>query len=260
MAIPIPPQFDDEHARRWHDADAAAAYRHRPGYSAEAFAVLLSLMTRGPRVVLDVGCGTGNIARGLAPLVERVDAIDFAPEMIAEGRGLPGGDASNIRWQVARAEEAELDPPYALVVGGASLHWMRWHVVLPRFAEALVPGGKLVVAAPREMDNPWDEAVKEIVSRYSTNQAYIPFDMIPLWEGEGVFRLEGEQYTVPEPFEQTIDEFIAAFHAMSTLTRAHIAADAFDAEVQEVMRGHFPDGIVRRETRVHLVWGTPLAP
>ena len=43
-------------------------------------------------------------------------------------------------------ETAPLDPPYALVTAGESLHWMAWEVVLPRFAAALVPGGLLAIA------------------------------------------------------------------------------------------------------------------
>jgi trans-aconitate methyltransferase len=116
-------QIRDEHARRWHDLDAAESYRYRPSYPAETFEMLDSLIPDGPRAVLDVGCGTGNVTRPLAARVERVDAVDFAPEMVAVAQTLPGGDSPNIRWQVARAEDAVLTPPYALVVGGASFHW-----------------------------------------------------------------------------------------------------------------------------------------
>ena len=42
-------------------------------------------------VVLDAGCGPGDLARPLAPLVGRVDAVDLSPRMIAEGRSREGG-------------------------------------------------------------------------------------------------------------------------------------------------------------------------
>ena len=40
--------------------------------------------------VLDLGCGPGPLARGLAPLVGEVVAIDPSPEMLAEARMLAG--------------------------------------------------------------------------------------------------------------------------------------------------------------------------
>jgi len=259
--IPIPPQFDAEHARRWHDRDAAESYRFRYTYPPETFEILLSLIA-GPTgaAVLDVGCGTGNIARPLAPQVRRVDAVDFAAEMVSVGRGLPGGAHPHIRWQVARAEEAVLDPPYALIVGGQSLHWMDWRTIMPRFAAALSPGGVLAVVSVVQADvQPWDAAVKKIVDRYSTYTEYIPFDMIPAWEGAGLFRQIGERRTAPALFEQPVEEFIAGWHAASHLTRAHIDAASFDAEVRAVMRTFCPGGIASRPLVGHVLWGKPLA-
>lgn len=36
-----------------------------------------------------------------------------------------------------------LDPPYALVVAGDSLHWMDWPVIVPRIRDVLSPNGSL---------------------------------------------------------------------------------------------------------------------
>ncbi len=81
--------------------------------------------------MLDIGCGTGDIARLLARLVERVDAVDFSAGMIQVGQGLPGGSASNLWWIIGKVEDVQLDPPFALVAAGESLHWMDWEIVLP---------------------------------------------------------------------------------------------------------------------------------
>lgn len=254
-----PPQFDAEHARRWLERDAAESYRHRPQYPAETFDVLLSLLPAGgPRTVLDIGCGTGNIARTLAPRVERVDAIDMSRAMVEAGRQLPGGEHANIRWQIATAEAAELDGPYGLIVGGSSLHWMDWHVVMPRFAAALAPGGMLAVATVENEPGPWSAGLSAIARRHSTFRDYVPFDMIGAWEAAGLFRKLGEHTTAAEEQERTIDEFIAGLHAMSNLARAHIDAEAFDAEVAAVLARHCPDGVVRAKARANLVWGEPL--
>lgn len=77
----------------------------------------------GPRVVLDAGCGTGKVARGLVGELDRVDAVDPSAEMLRIGQGLPGGDDPRLRWICAPIEEAELSGPYGLVVAGASFHY-----------------------------------------------------------------------------------------------------------------------------------------
>lgn len=259
-SIPIPPQFMAEHARRWQDRDAARSYESRPPYPDETFEILESLIADAPRCVLDVGCGTGRLARRLAPRVARVDAIDLAAEMVEEGARLPGGDAPNLRWSVGRGEDAPLDPPYALIVGGQSLHWMEWHTVLPRFARALAPNGVLAIvglddAAPA----PWRAGLEEIIRRHSTAKDHVPFDMLPAWENAGLFRMLGERRTAELDFAQGVETFIDAHHAMSTLTRAHIDAPAFDAEVRTLLEPHCPDGILRRPIRGHVAWGKPLA-
>ena len=253
-------QFASEHARRWQDPDAARSYASRPPYPEETFEILDSLIVDEPRHVLDVGCGTGKIARALAPRVARVDAIDFAAEMVAEGARLPGGDAPNLRWSVGPMEDAPLDPPYALIVGGESLHWMVWEVVLPRFARSLTPNGVLaIVRVDDGAPAPWRAGLLEIIKRHSTAKDRVPFDMLPFWENAGLFRPLGSRMTAEVEFAQSVEDFIDAHHAMSTLTRAHIDAAAFDAEVRALLAPHCPDGILRRPIRGELHWGKPLA-
>ena len=140
----------EEYAAQFQDAAVVAAYPSRPPYPDGVFKALAGLIGDGPRTVLDLGCGTGDLARRLAPLVERVDAVDISEGMIALGKTLPGGDAPNLRWIVGSAEDAPIAPPYGLVVAGESLHWMAWDVVLPRVREALAPGGMLAIVGRGE--------------------------------------------------------------------------------------------------------------
>ncbi|MEX2207734.1 MAG: class I SAM-dependent methyltransferase [Myxococcota bacterium] len=252
--------FAAEHAGRWQDADAARSYASRPPYPDETFEILAGLIADEPRHVLDVGCGTGKLARPLAGRVSRVDAIDRAREMVELGAGLPGGDARNLRWFVGRAEEVPLDPPYALIVGGESLHWMDFGVVLPRFARALTANGVLAVVNPDDSaPAPWRDPLLEIIQRHSTAKDYAPFDMFAAWESAGLFRKLGERTTAPIEFSQSVEAFIDSHHARSTLTRAHIDAERFDSEVRELLAPHCPGGVLRRPIGGRVDWGLPLA-
>src|SRR6478735_11388399 len=105
MLRPKPKHLAPEYGAQYQDRSVAAAYPSRPPYPAETFAVLSGLIADASLAVLDVGCGTGDIARRLAPLVERVDAVDVSAAMIAQGRQQPGGDAPNLHWMQATVEE-----------------------------------------------------------------------------------------------------------------------------------------------------------
>lgn len=98
-----------EYGRRFDDATVAASYSMRPPYPSRTIEVLLGLLC-SPAAVLDVGAGTGDIARPLAgsPQVNRVDAVDPLAAMIAQGRRLEGGRSPRLQWIVGTAEDGPL--------------------------------------------------------------------------------------------------------------------------------------------------------
>ena len=117
---PKPENFSTYYAEAFKDQHVVAAYRYRPPYPQEVFTILTSFILDTPRTVLDVGSGSGNIAR---PLVERVDAVDFSPGMIEQGKQLPNGNHPQLHWIYGKVEEVPLAPPYALITAGSSIHW-----------------------------------------------------------------------------------------------------------------------------------------
>src|SRR5205823_2549716 len=133
------------YASQFQDAAVARSYPRRPPYPQELFPALAGLIGHGVRKVLDLGTGTGAVARGLGGLVDRVDAVDISRPLLDVARSLPNGDHANIRWIHGSAEEAPLDPPYGLATAGSSLHWMDWEIVLPRVKAALQPGSYLAI-------------------------------------------------------------------------------------------------------------------
>lgn len=248
------------HVARFQEEDVANTYHLRPTYPTETFDILVSLMRGEPRTILDVGAGTGDLARHLAPLVERVDAVDFSQAMIARGKQLPGGDHPHLNWIFGRAEEAPLSPPYALVTAGQSLHWMDWEVVLPRFREVLNPTGFVAIVNVEIPVTRWNDELNKIIGRFSTNPHYKPVDLIKELEVLGLYRCEGELYTAPIFFTQSLEDYIASFHARSNLSRGGMGqknAAAFDRAVASLVAPFTTAGQVTLEITGHVVWGRP---
>ena len=68
---------------------------------------------------LDVACGTGQSARALAEICDRVEAVDISADMLACAEA----DA-RIRYFVASAEELPFgDGEFDLVTVGLAFHW-----------------------------------------------------------------------------------------------------------------------------------------
>ncbi len=267
--LPKPKHLSPDYAAWFQDPSVVAAYPRRPAYPPEVFDALLGLITDTPRTVLDVGCGLGDLARPLAPLVERVEAVDLSAPIIEAGRRMRGGDHASLRWIHSAVETAPLAPPYALIVAGDSLHWMDWATVLPRFAEVLTPHGVLAMVG-RDWTNPPELAarLRPLFRRYSANRDYQPFDLVQELEQRGLFHKLGEQVIPPSPWRPTMDDYIESRHSQNGLSRERMTAEdaaAFDAEVRRAILDTWREGYVGLcdghldlVVESNIVWGRPL--
>ena len=259
--IPRPESLGEQYSARFQDQSVVDRYHLRPVYPLETFALLNGLIVDKPRTVLDVGCGPGNVARPLAEYAERIDAVDISLPMLARAREMPGGASPKLRWLHGRAEDVELQPPYALITAGESLHWMDWGVVLPRFAQLLTPRGVLAIVSTEEQSVPWREGYQQIVRRFSNNPNYKPVDLIAEFEKYGLFQKQGERVTSPVPLRQTIADYTAAQHARSALSLDTMTAEQaaqFDAEMAALLAPFAQDGVITVQVAGHVVWGRPL--
>ena len=263
--IPKHRQWGHEYASIFKDASVVRAYPHRPPYPPRTFEILAGLIPEGaePRTVLDAGSGTGCVARNLLDSAERVDAVDFSPAMIEAGRALPGGADPRLRWICAPMEQAPLDPPYALVVAAASLHWMEWEIVMPRFRDTLRPGGYLALVEEQASSSPWEAEVKRAVAPYSMNRDFEPYDMLTVareLELRGLFRQVGVVTTPFVPFRQSVDGLVESLHARNGFSRDRMdpeAARECDRLMRQVIRRHCPEGFVERRIAARIIWGRP---
>ena len=122
-------------------------HRRRP-----AIELLARVPPAEPALVVDLGCGSGEITRLMA---ERwpgaaVQGIDNSPDMLERARsGNGGGAAARIEWIEADIAAWSPPSPPGLLYANASLQWVDGHDALfPRLFRSLAPGGVLAVQMP----------------------------------------------------------------------------------------------------------------
>lgn len=258
-----PAHLTRENADRFQDTTVVERYPLRLPYPTEVFNVLVGLIRDVPRVILDVGTGTGDLARPLAARVDSVDAVDASAAMIAKGKRLSGGDHSHLHWIEGRIEDAALRPPYALITAGDSLHWMDWDVVMSRFRAMITQHGLLAIVSREELPPPWQDGLTGLIAEYSTMLNFQPFNLIEELEWRGLFEREGGHETLPVTSGQSIEAYIESFHSRASLSRENMlpaASAAFDQRLRELVEPWSEDGMLRLQTVGSVVWGQPHAP
>jgi ubiquinone/menaquinone biosynthesis C-methylase UbiE len=254
-----PGHLTSENAFRFQDQDVVDVYHFRLPYPQEVFEALNQIIIDTPRIVLDVGTGIGDIARSIAPLVDRVDAVDWSEAMISKGKSMPWGNDPKINWVSGRIEDVELHPPYALITAADSIHWMNWEQIFPLFHDVLTSKGYLVTLERSELPPIWNDKLQNIIVRYSTYSQFENYDLIEELTKRSLFEVVGNKATKPVTSWQPIEEYIASFHARAGLSNMSPEnATEFDRQLRELSAPYQQDGKLQLQTICEMNWGKPI--
>jgi SAM-dependent methyltransferase len=253
-----PKHLTQEYGDQFQDLSVAASYRKRPVYGIEVIETLSDLIDGDSGSVLDVGCGTGEIAIPLSRRGYKVDAVDPSHAML----NIAKGDVSNVKWHCAYAEQFEFSSTYDLICCANSLHWMDWDVLFPKFSNSLSENGFLALVSDGDMMKvPNSDDIIEVIQKFSTNQDFQPFSLIDVMRSEGFFKIVGSTRTDQIAVVQPISDYIESFHARNGLSVERMGrekAREFDLRILEIINPHLKDGMVNGFAQATVTWGDPI--
>jgi ubiquinone/menaquinone biosynthesis C-methylase UbiE len=146
------------------DEIAAEYDRHRPTYPDELIdqACRVAGIGSGDHV-LEVGCGTGQLTRGLVARGLHVTALEPGKSLIALARQNLQG-AGEVEFVNAQFEDALLPrEQFQAVFSASAFHWIDPKVGWQKTADVLVPGGTLALVQYFGLEEPRSERDQEAV-------------------------------------------------------------------------------------------------
>jgi ubiquinone/menaquinone biosynthesis C-methylase UbiE len=208
--------------------------------------------------LLDLACGTGQVALPLAQHFSEVWAVDQEPESVAYGRNKAERlGVTNITWVAGSAETVTLYGPFDLITIGNAFQRLNRSAVAERLLSWLKPGGSLALIwgdSPWRGDRPWQEAVEEVFVEWVAKAGAT--DRVPAgWEAamvndrhEQVLRRSGFEYAGKFAWmvEQTWTvETLAGFSYSTSILNRNVLGDRsgeFEKELAERLLPFANDG------------------
>lgn len=179
-------------------------------------AFYLNLANPEPIDILEIGSGTGMVARAMAEAGHRVTAIDPAAAMLEEGRKSPFGD--RIRWLQGLAQDFSVEDRFDLV-------FMTGHAFqvllddddirrsLANIRHHLMPGG-IFAFETRNPALPWETLFNE-AEILQAETGPVPIEWRVLWRRGELIRFD-TLYQLPDG--QRISESTLRFLPLDRLT------------------------------------------
>jgi SAM-dependent methyltransferase len=232
--------------------------RYRTTFPPELFARLaaVGVGVTGQRVV-DLGTGTGVLARGFAAAGCVVTGVDIAPELLDETRR-HSGDGLAVDYRVASAEDSGLPGgAWDVVSAGQCWHWFDRPKVATEALRLLAVGGALAICYRDYVVLPGNvcSVSEELVLAYNPGWPMIGVTGGPEWVDElGAAGFEDVtmfdfEIDVPFTHEAWRGRMRSSNGVGATLSADKVAA--FDADLAGLLRERFPHEPL---TVPHRIW------
>jgi len=220
--------------------------------------------------ILDLGCGTGQIAIPISAFVKEVVAIDPEPEMIAEGRNQAEiHRIRNIVWIEGSSADlpimSKITSSFKLVTMGASFHWMDREKTLNEVYKIITDDGGIAIvwntSIWTKVPNDWQSAVKTVITKYlgQERRAGSGFYQANIKRHEDI--VKESRFRRMEMWQHhwivsaSLDEVIGNLYSTSG-ANPHVLGDkkgAFEKELRETLLKMNPSGMFSSEGNLEAI-------
>ena len=248
--------------------------RFREGYPEEFFELLRSKFSLSENDrILDLGCGTGQIAIPMAGMVKEVVAMDPEPAMVAEGKEQAvASGVSNIKWIEGGSEDLPLLKnklgEFKLVTIGTAFHWMDREKTLDKLHEIISDDGGIAIAWNTSIwtyrSYEWLTTVRELIRKYLGEERRAGSGTYKVAPIKHELIITASSFTKTETWKQhrvrsfTPDELIGNLYSTSMANPSVLGdkKDAFESELrQDLARLESPGGFRSEgDTEAILAW------
>ncbi len=205
------------------------------------------LCVKGQKV-LDMGTGTGVLPRNMYHYGAEWTGTDISPEQIEQAKRLASEAGMNIEFMAVSTEDADFPAESFDVISACQCFWYFDHEkVMPRLAEFLKPGGKLLILYMAWL--PYEDEIagksEELVLKYSPKWSGCGETRHPIWIPDVTYEyfdmIEHEEYDVKVPFtrETWHGRMKACRGVGASLSGEELAA--WDAEHRELLNKIAPE-------------------
>lgn len=242
--------------------------RYRPLYPSSLIRFLVNKFSlSGEGRLLDLGCGTGQLAQRFNDWFDEIIGVDTESEMLDEANRLSSDNrVENVKWLHGRAEERASDwGSFRLTIMAKAFHWMDRESILEILYNSSDDNGGIAIIDTynvQQEPQPWQLKVNEVVKRWLGNERIAGNSTYthPKERHEDVVMksrfIDVERHVLPSySITWTIDSIIGNLYSTSYATRRLFGdnIDRFEDDLKSALLEINPVGVFTEELSVSVV-------
>ena len=248
-------KFDSQLYKGTHEYYA----RYRPNIPERVINIIVKHFNIKPSDrILDIGCGTGQVALAMDGKCGEMVCLDPDPEMLKWAKKLTKNCKTKLTWLNYRAEDlgkikAKLGTFKLATICGA-FHWMDQKQVLDDLNELIEEDGGLAVFGDGVLwggGEEWQQALKRVIQKYLRGKSHVgkerPIEPDELWENiiaRSVFRFV-KTHDVPAKRTWNVESVIGYIFSTAAAAPSLFGdqLDRFKEETKNILLSINPKGI-----------------